>query len=78
METVAFLFHDGSGDEIGRFDLKAGDDAQALRWQDIGQEASFKKISHDKKCEVLFFQVQLYASHAEFIKLAAEKLGAHW
>ena len=40
METVAFLFHDDSGDEIGRFDLKAGDDAQALRWQDIGQEVN--------------------------------------
>ena len=28
METVAFLFHDKSGSEIGKFDLKAGDDAQ--------------------------------------------------
>ena len=28
METVAFLFHDGAGDEIGKFELRAGDDAQ--------------------------------------------------
>jgi len=37
METVAFLFHDDDGREIGRFSLKAGDDAQALRWTDISR-----------------------------------------
>jgi len=38
METVAFLFHDDSGSTIGKFDLKAGDDAKALKWTDISQE----------------------------------------
>ena len=38
METVAFLFHDESGVTIGKFDLKAGDDAKALKWTDISQE----------------------------------------
>ncbi len=35
METTAFLFHDETGDEIGQFNLKAGDDAQALQWMDV-------------------------------------------
>jgi ADP-ribose pyrophosphatase len=38
METVAFLFHDEEGTEIGKFDLKAGDDAQALKWTDISAD----------------------------------------
>ena len=38
METVAFLFHDESGSTIGKFDLKAGDDAQALKWTDISRD----------------------------------------
>ena len=37
METVAFLFHDESGETIGKFDLRAGDDAKALQWTDISQ-----------------------------------------
>merc|ERR1712226_594945 len=38
METVAFLFHDESGSTIGKFDLKAGDDAKALKWTDISSD----------------------------------------
>ena len=38
METVAFLFHDDSGSTIGKFDLKAGDDAKALKWTDISND----------------------------------------
>ena len=38
METVAFRFHDQSGKTIGKFDLKAGDDAKALKWTDISQD----------------------------------------
>lgn len=60
METVAFLFHDESGREIGQFDLKAGDDAQDLKWIDI-----------DKR-------LKLYASHADFIRQAAQMLDAYW
>ena len=60
METAAFLFHDGAGDEIGKFELRAGDDAQALAWTDVGGG------------------LRLYASHAEFVRKAADKLGAHW
>ena len=38
MESVAFLFHDDSGSTIGKFDLKAGDDAKALKWTDISSD----------------------------------------
>ena len=60
METVAFLFHDETGDTIGKFDLKAGDDAKALKWADISQD------------------LELYASHSDFVKEAVQELGAHW
>ena len=35
METTAFLFHDETGEKIGKFELKAGDDAKALEWRDL-------------------------------------------
>jgi len=35
METVAFNFHDSTGEEIGRFPLKAGDDAAAIQWMEV-------------------------------------------
>jgi len=35
METVAFNFHDSTGEEVGRFPLKAGDDATAIQWMEI-------------------------------------------
>jgi len=38
METVACLFHDGEGNQIGQFKLKAGDDAKALQWMDIDDD----------------------------------------
>ena len=31
METTAFLFHDPEGDQVAKFDLKAGDDAKDVR-----------------------------------------------
>ena len=60
METVAFLFHDETGETIGQFDLKAGDDAKALKWTDISSD------------------IELYASHAQFIEKAVQELNAHW
>ncbi|KAJ8959734.1 hypothetical protein NQ314_006158 [Rhamnusium bicolor] len=60
METVAVNFHDEDGKSVGKFYLKAGDDAQNVRWTDI-----------DKNLD-------LYASHSNFIQLVAEKLHAHW
>ena len=60
METTAFLFHDESGESVGRMPLQAGDDAKALKWIDISSE------------------INLYASHKEFIEKAVYKLGAHW
>ncbi|TRY68746.1 hypothetical protein TCAL_02495 [Tigriopus californicus] len=60
METVAFLFHDDTGSEVGQFELKAGDDAQALQWMDISSD------------------LNLYASHINFIQKAAELQDAHW
>nr|CAH7760314.1 unnamed protein product [Callosobruchus chinensis] len=35
METVAVNFHDEDGTRAGKFDLKAGDDAQSVKWMDI-------------------------------------------
>lgn len=35
METVAVSFHDNDGDAVGKFELKAGDDAKNVRWVDI-------------------------------------------
>jgi len=37
METVAFNFHDESGEVIGNIDLNAGDDALNVRWIDINK-----------------------------------------
>jgi hypothetical protein len=60
METVAFSFHDETGDKIGKFDLKAGDDAKDLKWM---------KLSED---------LELYASHKDFLQKVAHLLDAHW
>lgn len=60
METVAVNFHDDNGESVGKFDLKAGDDAQNVRWLDI-----------DKN-------LNLYASHCNFIETVVKKLKAHW
>ncbi|XP_018570903.1 ADP-ribose pyrophosphatase, mitochondrial [Anoplophora glabripennis] len=60
METVAINFHDEDGKSVGKFDLKAGDDAQGVQWMDVDRN------------------LDLYASHSNFIQTAAEKLNAHW
>ena len=60
METVAFLFHDETGDSVGKLKLQAGDDAKALKWIDISED------------------IELYASHKQFIEAAVRHLGAHW
>ena len=31
METTAFLFHDDTGEDVGKLPLQAGDDAKALK-----------------------------------------------
>ncbi|EEC14441.1 nudt9 protein, putative, partial [Ixodes scapularis] len=38
METVAYNFHDGAGNTVGKFSLEAGDDAAKVRWTDVGKE----------------------------------------
>eukprot|EP00484_Ammonia_sp_Unknown_P016251 CAMPEP_0197057956 /NCGR_PEP_ID=MMETSP1384-20130603/102554_1 /TAXON_ID=29189 /ORGANISM="Ammonia sp." /LENGTH=313 /DNA_ID=CAMNT_0042492539 /DNA_START=109 /DNA_END=1050 /DNA_ORIENTATION=+ len=38
METVAFNFHDEEGDKVGRFQLKAGDDASKVKWMKIDRQ----------------------------------------
>ncbi|XP_075538208.1 ADP-ribose pyrophosphatase, mitochondrial isoform X2 [Dermacentor variabilis] len=38
METVAYNFHDESGDVTGKFSLEAGDDAAKVKWTDINKE----------------------------------------
>ena len=40
METTAVNFHDDDGETLGRFSLKAGDDASAVRWQEASRETS--------------------------------------
>merc|ERR1719414_808929 len=40
METTAFLFHDETGDKVGRLKLQAGDDAKALKWIEVSDEIS--------------------------------------
>lgn len=35
METVAVNFHDEDGNHVGKFNLRAGDDAAKVRWLDI-------------------------------------------
>merc|ERR1712117_864575 len=35
METVALHFHDDTGDSVGQFPLKAGDDAKAITWMSL-------------------------------------------
>ncbi|XP_065053971.1 transient receptor potential cation channel subfamily M member-like 2 isoform X2 [Rhopilema esculentum] len=35
METVAYNFHDDTGEIFGDLELKAGDDAEAVRWQRV-------------------------------------------
>ncbi|XP_074040882.1 ADP-ribose pyrophosphatase, mitochondrial [Leptinotarsa decemlineata] len=37
METVAVNFHDENGLQVGKFDLKAGDDAQNVQWMDVDE-----------------------------------------
>ena len=34
METTAFLFHDDTGEDVGKLPLQAGDDAKALKVMD--------------------------------------------
>lgn len=60
METVAFNFHDGTGEEVGQLPLQAGDDAGAIKWMKLSSE------------------VNLYASHKEFVEKVVQKLEAHW
>merc|ERR1712130_59653 len=38
METVAFNFHDPSGQEVGQLPLQAGDDAGAIQWMPLNKE----------------------------------------
>lgn len=37
METVAYNFHDETGDVLGDIVMEAGDDAKNVQWQDIDQ-----------------------------------------
>jgi len=40
METVAFNFHDDTGEEVGQLPLHAGDDAGAIQWMKLSSEVS--------------------------------------
>ncbi|KAK7049779.1 NUDIX domain [Halocaridina rubra] len=61
METVAYNFHElNENGVLHQLQLRAGDDAQAVKWQDISGD------------------LDLYASHRDFIQKVAEKRHAHW
>merc|ERR1712025_1533873 len=47
METVAFNFHDSTGEEIGRFPLKAGDDAAAIQWMEVSSDVNLYASHRD-------------------------------
>ncbi|XP_019616862.1 PREDICTED: ADP-ribose pyrophosphatase, mitochondrial-like [Branchiostoma belcheri] len=57
METVAVNFHDEDGNSVARFNLQAGDDANAVKWMDIGSELRLfashkhflKKVASNRK-----------------------------
>lgn len=59
METVAFNFHDETGEAVGKFDLQAGDDAKAIRWVDVNKDLDLY-ASHS---ELIHNVVQLRAAH---------------
>lgn len=50
METVAVNFHDPTGESVGKMDLRAGDDARNLKWQEVDNTldlyASHKDFIH--------------------------------
>ena len=59
METVAFSFHDESGEKIGKFDLKAGDDAKDLKWMRLSRKLELY-ASHKN---LLYKVAQLLGGH---------------
>lgn len=59
METVAFNFHDETGDAVGKFDLKAGDDAKDIKWIDINQTIDLY-ASHS---QLIYKVVELRGAH---------------
>lgn len=59
METVAYNFHDDTGKSVGKFSLKAGDDAKNVKWMDIDQNLSLY-ASHS---EFIKMTVKLRNSH---------------
>lgn len=38
METVAYSFHDGTGKQVGKLKLSAGDDAANVKWMDVSRD----------------------------------------
>lgn len=52
METVAVNFHDDAGSQVGKFDLKAGDDAASVRWMDIDKSIDLY-ASHSEMIEAV-------------------------
>lgn len=59
METVAFNFHDETGESIGKFNLQAGDDAKAISWIDVNKDLDLY-ASHS---ELIRKVVQLRGAH---------------
>jgi len=52
METVAFMFHDDSGNKVGQFPLTAGDDAANICWMELSSKISVY-ASHKKMLNIV-------------------------
>jgi len=59
METVAFNFHDADGDKVGKFSLRAGDDAGSVKWMTIDRDLDLYPSHH----WLLQRVVQLHKAH---------------
>ncbi len=59
METVAFHIHDETGKKVGRFNLKAGDDAKALTWMEVNREVKL----HARHGEILRKAAERLGAH---------------
>jgi len=47
METVVINFHDEIGDKVGKFPLKAGDDAAAICWMELSSDVKLYASHRD-------------------------------
>ena len=77
METTAFLFHDDTGEDVGKLPLQAGDDAKALKVMDPPTHLHFRKYQRPSHIRFLHFSgltFQAKSSSMRVIKSSLKKL----